>query len=80
LKHIEKCNCIRCPQCSSALVNILSGIGIGILLSRPLAGDHPLRWGLAILALSLLGHLYYLAMDTNSKAVHETDTSADEKK
>ena len=37
--------------------HILTGVGIGILLTYPLVGDHPLRWGLTILVLGLLGSL-----------------------
>jgi len=58
-----KCDCVRCPQCSNAFVNILIGIGLGILLSRPLALDHPVRWGVGFLVAGLLGYAYcvYLA-------------------
>lgn len=41
-----------------ALVHAIGGIGIGILITYPLVGSHPVRWGLAFLALSLLGHAY----------------------
>jgi len=53
-----KCNCVRCPQCSSSFVNIVIGIGLGILLSRPLAADHPVRWGISILIAGLIGYAY----------------------
>lgn len=41
----------------NAGVHWLGGIGLGFLLAYPLAGQHPVRWGVAFLALSLLGHL-----------------------
>lgn len=41
----------------NALVHSIAGIGIGILIARPFAGVHPMRWGVALLVLALLGHL-----------------------
>ncbi|MDD5147440.1 MAG: hypothetical protein PHV63_02740 [Candidatus Daviesbacteria bacterium] len=41
----------------NSAVHILVGIGVGILLTYPLAGAHPVRWGLGFLALGILGHL-----------------------
>lgn len=40
----------------SSLVHALGGIGFGILIARPVAGEHPLRWGVSFLALTLVGH------------------------
>ena len=37
-------------------IHVLGGIGFGIILARPLAGEHPVRWGVAFLVLSLAGH------------------------
>ena len=42
----------------NAMVHGVGGLGIGILIASPVAGVHPLRWGIALLAISLLGHLY----------------------
>lgn len=42
----------------NAFVHVLGGIGIGILITYPLIGTHPVRWGIILLALSVLGHLY----------------------
>lgn len=42
----------------NAFIHILGGMGIGFLLTYPVAGSHPLRWGLAFLAFSALGHLW----------------------
>lgn len=44
----------------SAVVHVLIGVGVGMLLTYPLAGEHPVRWGVAFLALGILGHLYPL--------------------
>lgn len=42
----------------NALVHALGGVGIGILITYPFVGVHPVRWGVAFLLLSLLGHIY----------------------
>lgn len=42
----------------TSLVHAIGGIGIGILIASPVAGIHPVRFGIALLAISLLGHLY----------------------
>lgn len=38
------------------VVHAVGGVGLGIILARPLAGEHPVRWGLAFLLLALIGH------------------------
>lgn len=40
-----------------AFISLFFGLGLGIIISRPL-GDHPLRYGLALIALAILGKLY----------------------
>jgi hypothetical protein len=40
------------------IVHGIGGIGVGILIASPLAGIHPVRWGVAFMAIALLGHLY----------------------
>ncbi len=42
----------------NAFIHALGGIGIGFLLAYPLVGSHRVRWGLAFLVLSILGHLW----------------------
>ena len=44
----------------NALTHLLIGIGCGILMTYPLVGSHPLRWGLPFLVVGLLAHLYPL--------------------
>lgn len=44
----------------NGLIHGLGGIGIGILITYPFIGSHPVRWGVFFLVLSLLGHLYPL--------------------
>jgi len=40
-------------------VNLVIGIGLGILISRPL-GVHPLRYGISLVVIGGLGKLYAL--------------------
>jgi len=42
----------------NALVHTLLGVGIGILMTYPLVGEHPFRWGAAFVLVGVLGHLY----------------------
>lgn len=44
----------------NAFVHVVVGVGVGMLLTYPLAGDHPVRWGVALLVAGVLGHLYPL--------------------
>jgi hypothetical protein len=45
------------PEYNSA-VHLVIGIGIGILVTYPLIGAHPVRWGALFLVLGLAGHFY----------------------
>lgn len=42
----------------NAVVHILFGMGTGFLLTYPMVGAHPLRWGIAFLAIALFGHIW----------------------
>lgn len=42
----------------NSLVHSIGGMGVGILIGWPLASQHPVRWGITLIALSILGHLY----------------------
>lgn len=44
----------------NGFVHMFAGIGIGILITYPLVGAHPIRWGVAFLLVAILGHLYPL--------------------
>ncbi len=44
----------------TSFVHVLAGIGVGMLLTYPLAGAHPVRWAVVFLAAGILGHLYPL--------------------
>jgi F0F1-type ATP synthase assembly protein I len=41
---------------SNAFIHALVGVGIGILIARPIIGSHPVRWGLFFLILGIIGH------------------------
>lgn len=58
IKKIEK-YMGKHPYYNSA-AHVTIGIGLGILFARPYAGEHPLRWGLGLLAAGLAAHLYPL--------------------
>lgn len=45
----------------NALVHTVLGVGIGILMTYPFVGEHPLRWGAAFVLAGVLGHLYPLS-------------------
>lgn len=47
-----------------ASVHFIGGVGIGILLARPM-GSHPMRWAAVFIALAILGHLYAWAAGKN---------------
>ena len=42
----------------NALTHVIGGIGLGIVIAAPIAYPHPVRWALALLAISLAGHVY----------------------
>jgi hypothetical protein len=44
----------------NALIHLTLGMGIGILITYPLVRSHPLRVGLALVVVGIVGHLYPL--------------------
>jgi len=40
----------------NGFIHLIGGIGIGFLLTYPLVGAHPVRWGLIFIGLSIFGH------------------------
>ncbi len=60
LKNAEKY--FRQHPMYNSTIHAIGGIGIGILITYPFVGAHPVRWGVALLILSLLGHLYPLTL------------------
>ena len=49
----------------NSVIHLIAGAGIGVLLTYPLVGEHPIRWSVALLSLALLGHLYPLTAGKN---------------
>lgn len=41
----------------NSIVHLIMGLGLGFLLTYPMAGPHPVRWGIAFLAVGLAWHL-----------------------
>ncbi len=41
-----------------ASVHFVGGVGIGLLIARPVFSTHPVRWGIALIGLAVVGHLY----------------------
>lgn len=44
----------------NSIVHLLLGIGLGILITRPFVGVHPVRVAVIFISLGILGHLYPL--------------------
>ncbi|MCL4338880.1 hypothetical protein M1271_04275 [Patescibacteria group bacterium] len=42
----------------NSFIHILGGIGIGVIITYPFIGIHPIRWGLVFIGLAILGHIY----------------------
>ena len=42
----------------NAFVHLLGGVGIGFMLTYPVAGIHPVRWGLIFLLMAVVGYLW----------------------
>ena len=40
------------------MIHALGGVGVGFLLTYPVAGVHPVRWGVACIALAIAGHVW----------------------
>lgn len=43
------------PHLIADMLLAVIGIGIGIAVSRPVAGEHPIRWGVTCIAIAALG-------------------------
>lgn len=42
----------------NSTIHVVIGVGIGILIAGPFIAPHPVRWGVGLLILGLLGHVY----------------------
>jgi len=52
MKHFSK------HPMHNSLIHVVVGAGIGMLLAYPVAGAHPVRWGVALIVVGLLGHVW----------------------
>jgi len=39
-------------------VNLLTGVGLGFMLTYPVVGVHPIRWGLLFLGMGVVGFIW----------------------
>jgi nucleoside recognition membrane protein YjiH len=46
----------------NALAHFLGGTGVGILLTRAVFDPHPMRWGIGLIALAVIIHIYPLTL------------------
>lgn len=46
----------------NSLVHLTIGVGIGILLTHSVIDPHPMRWGLGLILLGVIGHIYPWAL------------------
>ena len=46
----------------NASVHFIGGVGIGILITYPYIGAHPVKWGLFLVTIAAIGHLLPLWM------------------
>jgi hypothetical protein len=42
----------------TASVHFVGGVGLGVLIARPVFAAHPIRWGVILVGLAVLGHIY----------------------
>jgi hypothetical protein len=41
-----------------AMIFLLCGIGIGIFVTYPVVGSHPIRWGIFFIILAIVGFIW----------------------
>lgn len=46
----------------NSFVHIFAGIAVGIMMTYPYVGNHPVRWAVAFLAIATMGHVLPLFM------------------
>jgi hypothetical protein len=42
----------------NALIHLLGGIGIGLFIAYPVAGIHPVRWGIFFISMAVVGYIW----------------------
>lgn len=46
----------------NSAIHFLGGVGVGIIIARPIIGVHPVRWGIAFILIAVWGHVYPLTL------------------
>lgn len=46
----------------NSFMHTIFGMGLGIIMTYPYFGEHPVRWGIALMTIGALGHLYPLTI------------------
>ena len=47
----------------NSIIHLIAGIGLGILITYPIVGSHPIRWAATLFVVAILGHLYPLVAE-----------------
>lgn len=42
----------------NSVIHAMLGIGVGILITYPLIGVHPLRWAIFFIGIAVIGHIW----------------------
>lgn len=56
-KATEICECCSKPS-ACCFANIIIGMGLGAFLTYPFFGSHPVKWGIGLVVIGILVHLY----------------------
>lgn len=56
-KSAKCCDLKSCPVCSCGVGSLIIGMGVGALLTYPFFGTHPVKWGVALIAIGLIATL-----------------------
>lgn len=57
------CECNK-PMCCCSIPVFIMGIGLGALLTYPIFGSHPVKWGIAFI---IVGLIWYFVQKKNHK-------------
>jgi hypothetical protein len=42
----------------NGLIHLILGLGLGFLLTYPVAQSHPIRWGVLFIVMGVVGHIW----------------------
>lgn len=46
----------------TSIVHAIAGVGLGIIIARPIDASHPVKLGLILLTVATLGHIYPMTL------------------